>query len=635
MGTFRNRRNLINKEFGVQTYRTDKSYSELMRKPTEASVDDVTDRTDDKGRPTQLVRPYADRPNYQKQRYRVIPPTGLLSARQPIDAGHDLLPDVAGQGFKDYWAEKEAIPEAEPWNLLGADFTSATSTASELTLFNCFFLGNSGGTLFAGDSTIGVVFQHSLSTAYDISTASYESKFIDISATTGNNIVSGLSFSSDGTVMYALGASSNKNVYQFDLGVAWDVSTASFDDSYDTSGVHSSIRDLTFKSDGTVMYVMGGTTNVYQFPLSTPWDVGSASDGAGQSVNAEEAAATGLTFSSDGTKMYVIGNTNDTVYQYTLTTAWDLSGVFAYSGLSFDASSQSDFWGSINFNSNGTIMYLGAQTATTVFQYTLSTGWKIDTASYASKSYDVSTKNSVPSDITFRDNGVSFYTVGADTKSIYKYNMASAWDIVTSGLNQKKSVSSEDGSPVGLTFSFDGRHFYMSGLDNSTIYQYDMSEANAWLIMNSSYASKSFDVSPYDISPMALHLRSDGVEIFMVGLDTSTVYRFVLSTPFDISTASSPDDYFAVDIQDAGSVGLYLRSDGHKMYISGSDDDRVYEYDLADPFILSSAQFSGNFFDISGQTVEPRGVFFHPDGTDMYLAGFDNSEVYQYALEVG
>jgi hypothetical protein len=44
-----------------------------------------------------------------------------------------------------------------------------------------------------------------------------------------------------------------------------------------------------------------------------------------KSVSSQDTSPYGLAFSSDGTKMYVTGNTNDTVYQYSLSTAWDVS----------------------------------------------------------------------------------------------------------------------------------------------------------------------------------------------------------------------------------------------------------------------------------------------------------------------
>ena len=78
---------------------------------------------------------------------------------------------------------------------------------------------------------------------------------------------------------------------------------------------------LAFKPDGTKMYMVGNTTDrVYQYTLSTPWNLATATyDTVSFLLSGQDTAPVGLAFKPDGTKMYVLGNTNDRVYQYTLT----------------------------------------------------------------------------------------------------------------------------------------------------------------------------------------------------------------------------------------------------------------------------------------------------------------------------
>ncbi|PIP46425.1 MAG: hypothetical protein COX15_00695, partial [Candidatus Colwellbacteria bacterium CG23_combo_of_CG06-09_8_20_14_all_42_19] len=158
----------------------------------------------------------------------------------------------------------------------------------------------------------------SQSSGWDVSTASYASKSYNVSAQDGNP--KGLTFSSDGTKMYVVGWS-NDTVYQYTLSTAWDVSTASYaSKSYSVTTQEPDPMCLTFSSDGTKMYVVGYTNDTtYQYTLSTAWDVSTASYASkSYSVAAQDNYPYGLTFSSDGTKMYIMGYNNDTVYQYTL-----------------------------------------------------------------------------------------------------------------------------------------------------------------------------------------------------------------------------------------------------------------------------------------------------------------------------
>ena len=48
-------------------------------------------------------------------------------------------------------------------------------------------------------------------------------------------------------------------------------------------------------------------------------------DSVSFSAASQDTNAHGVTFNSDGTKMYVVGAINDSVYQYTLTTGYDVS----------------------------------------------------------------------------------------------------------------------------------------------------------------------------------------------------------------------------------------------------------------------------------------------------------------------
>ena len=109
------------------------------------------------------------------------------------------------------------------------------------------------------------------------------------------------------------------SVYCF--ATAWDVSTASYDSKYKDVGSEDNIPyDVAFKSDGSKMYIVGGSSDsVYQYSLSTAWDVSTASyDNKYKSVNSEESAPYGVAFKPDGSKMYIVGYDNDTVYQYSL-----------------------------------------------------------------------------------------------------------------------------------------------------------------------------------------------------------------------------------------------------------------------------------------------------------------------------
>ena len=121
-------------------------------------------------------------------------------------------------------------------------------------------------------SKVDSVIQYSLSTPFDISTATLTS------STTLTNIDKphAIHFKPDGKVMYVIDNGS-LTVEQYNLTTAWDTSSLVYDNNFTVSN-ENQLRSLAFKYDGTKMYVTGNETEVIQqFTLSVPWDVTSAS----------------------------------------------------------------------------------------------------------------------------------------------------------------------------------------------------------------------------------------------------------------------------------------------------------------------------------------------------------------------
>lgn len=275
------------------------------------------------------------------------------------------------------------------------------------------------------------------SVGYSLAGASYDSVSFSVASQDSNTTNS--FFKTDGTKMYVVGLT-NDSVYQYSLSTAWDLSTA----SYDSVSLSVAAQDTTpfgvfFKTDGTKMYLVGfSNARVYQYSLSTAWDLSTASyDSVSFSVAAQEATPTDVYFKPDGAKMYVAGQTSDSVYQYSLSTAWDISTA-SYDSASLDASSQGPFPYGIFFNSDGANVYIAEAGADNINQYSLSTAWDISTASYNNISFSVSPEGGSSSSVFFKPDGTKMYVNNAGT--IYQYS--------TVGNTQTLDLS------TGNTFSF-------------------------------------------------------------------------------------------------------------------------------------------------------------------------------------
>ena len=169
--------------------------------------------------------------------------------------------------------------------------------------------------MYLTNSITNTLYQYSLSTPWDISTASYDTKSLDASAQEGQ--LRKAFFKPDGTKVFLTG-SLNDRVYEYDLSTAWDISTSTFVENFSVASQETSPSSLFFTPDGTKMFLGGVTTDsIYQYSLSTAWDISTASyDSISFSFASQDGGPSAVFFKPDGTKMYMSGYFTDTVYQY-------------------------------------------------------------------------------------------------------------------------------------------------------------------------------------------------------------------------------------------------------------------------------------------------------------------------------
>ena len=260
----------------------------------------------------------------------------------------------------------------------------------------------------------------SLAFSADLSNASYDN--ISLSVASQDIYPRDLAFSSTGDKMYVVGNSSD-SVYEYDLSTNWDVSSASFNSvSLSVSSQDSSPRGLAFSSTGDKMYVVGYSRGVYEYDLSTNWDLSTAQyNNVSFSVASQDSAPNGVVFKQDGSKMYIAGSSSDSVYEYDLSTNWDVSTA-QYNNVSFSVASQDTGPTGLAFFTDGSVMYVVGSSSDSVYQYDLSTNWDLSTAQYNNVSFSVASQDTIPSGVVFKQGGSKMYILGDSGNSVYQYS---------------------------------------------------------------------------------------------------------------------------------------------------------------------------------------------------------------------
>ena len=214
-------------------------------------------------------------------------------------------------------------------------------------------------------TTNDTIYQYTLSTPYDISTASYDSKSFSVSSQA--SLPTALYMKAGWTKMYMVDLSTD-DIFQYTLSTAYDISTASYDSiSYSFSTEDANPRWLYFKPDWTEIYIWWDSWNaIERYTLSTAWDVSTASHTTTVSISSEDTAPRWLFFSPDGDKMFLSWNATDKIYQYTLSTPWDIS-TLSYDSINRAILSETGNPWEIHMANN--YIYLLGENNDTIFQY--------------------------------------------------------------------------------------------------------------------------------------------------------------------------------------------------------------------------------------------------------------------------
>ena len=224
----------------------------------------------------------------------------------------------------------------------------------------------------------------------------------------------GMTFNNDGTKMYVVGEGKGADnveddIHEYTLSKPYDPSTRTFRVGIAIGHPNSNlVRQIQFSNDGSKMFIStrGNAnkctapcvhTRIWQYSLSTNFDISTATySNIFFSVANEVTKIFGsFEFNNDGTMMYATdaafnGASTEKVYQYSLSTPFDLSStVTLVRSKALQSAREFDLGNfipdreqlGIEFNEDGTRLFLVGKFRNDISQYTLTEGFNIDTAS--------------------------------------------------------------------------------------------------------------------------------------------------------------------------------------------------------------------------------------------------------------
>ncbi len=251
-----------------------------------------------------------------------------------------------------------------------------------------------------------------------------------------------------------------------DAGGICDITGYTYTDSY--SPTFSPTSSIEFAADGTKFYVLAHNSDkIYQYSLGTAWDISTASYDNIEKGTSPESTPNFFTIANNGETLIINGNLK-AVLKYTLTTAWNLTTMGSYDNYFF-VSNEMTSLRCTQLNNTGEKMYC-MDVGGTIYQYSLSTAWDVSTASYDNVSGDITVSGTDPKMFSFCSDGSVVY-VGYSFGEIYQYTLSTAWDITTIE-DVGTLIIDDNNSSANFYINNSSANFYINYSQTDTIFQY-------------------------------------------------------------------------------------------------------------------------------------------------------------------
>ena len=328
-------------------------------------------------------------------------------------------------------------------------------------------------------------------------------------------------------------------------GPTGDTSTALGRD--DPAGVY-------FSNDGLTMYIcddIHGSTNgvLYQYPLTTAWDLSTVGSSNASFTNGKEFSD--FTFNYDGTEIYILmarAHSSANIAKYTMTTAFDIS-TKVYSWQWYRGSSGTLNWtDGLDYFEHGSGKYLLVGEGVDGNQYlykfditntpvgTIDSNW-VQRITYPKTSGNV-----------MLPGGFKIYSTGTGTDTnLYIYELTTSYDLTTATLLSTTNVGFELGG-IYIRKS-DLSKMYLCNIDTNAIVEYNISEEFQTVPpVQPSDTNGAFDIRPFNnaMNNLSSDARGSIISRPTFTISSDTLMNGTTGDVFNITSSGSSNNYLVL-----------------------------------------------------------------------------------------
>ena len=415
----------------------------------------------------------------------------------------------------------------------------------------------------------------------------------------------------------------------------FEASTATFVDAFSVSLQDVTPADITFSNDGAKMFMIGRSGDaVYEYALSTPFDVSTAVFVDTFSVLEQEPGPTGMAFSSDGAKMFVVGNSRDAVHEYALSPPFEASTATFVDA--FSVSLQETSPTGMAFSSDGAKMFVVGSSRDAVHEYALSTPFDASTAAFV-YTFSVSSRSSNPQGMAFSSDGTKMFVIDNGRDTVIEYEMSTPFDASTAAFVDATSIRSQVDSPTGIAFSSDGAKMFVTGSISDSVHEYDLSSAYP-IEVTGTYVSPppTFVSSILGMATGSLAItfsdEIDAANVVPAKIHVRESGNYTHGVTLTVTELDTAADGIVISFTlNATHFEAVAAMTAPELTIDPGAVRDTYGSLIVGTFEASTASFV-DATSISDEEDAPHGIAFSSDGTKMFVIGIVGDDVNEYAL---
>ncbi|MCO6358562.1 choice-of-anchor D domain-containing protein, partial [Roseivirga pacifica] len=259
----------------------------------------------------------------------------------------------------------------------------------------------------------------------------------------------------------------------------------------------------------------------------------------------------------------------------------------------------------------------------------------------ADGSFSVASQAQTPQAIRFANRGEAMYILDSDDNELYFYTLINnAYDVSqavaqsgTFTLDLGTATSNAIFNPSDLLLNDVADRIFVLNHDpnNGIVAQLDLT--SRYLTNTAVYNNVKLDFSSRGGSGTGMAFNTHGTKLYIIVENPNKMYEYVLSTPYDLSTASFSHE-LDLSALSFPRTPLFNRT-GSRLYIHDLGFNEIMAYDLNTSFDISTAVKQANpVLEIpSTESSGPLGITFNEEGAKLYVVGGNDDKVVSYSLD--